>query len=302
MNRTNKDMGAPISAAPAAQFEQAAIRQAFSSMVSRYTSIESGFFYSGCVVTDNTVASTVAVAITEGYASLDGEPIYVPAQSASRDVTQVMWLAPIETAVDSVDYLDADGNPIEVEIERTLALTVGSNYPALSGIVKLDASSKEQLDTKLLGSAAKQVGDVWIRNVNLANFDLSTGLGLNGTIEQGVAFCDGRNGTIDLRGLVPAGFVTTGATTPLPAGVVTNSTLGDTFGKEQHQLTVAEMPAHSHSYTRTNLSNAGGGGSLEDGSPIILTSPSESTSIIGSGQAHDNRQPTIAVMYVQKVA
>jgi hypothetical protein len=310
MDRINKNLNTPITPAPAALFEQAAYLEAFKSIYSKYDAVlaslsRNGLKISGVVESSNTVGSTVTVQVTAGYATLNGEPIRVPAQSLERDVSEVMWLAPDEEAVDSIDYRDRQQNIVPVEIRRTLKLTKGSNFPAENTMVRIDAPTQVELDRILLGNAGKQIGDIWIRNIALSNYDTATGLGEVGTIEEGLAICDGRNGTPDMRGMVAAGFTNTGNTAPLPSGVENSTDIGDTFGKDSHVLTEAEMPEHAHD-TRYDDTDATLVGGTVLGRPFSasgqLNTGADSMGSKGGDEAHENRQPTRAVLYVQKVA
>lgn len=105
----------------------------------------------------------------------------------------------------------------------------------------------------------------------------------------------------DMRGRVGVGLDSMGG---ISADVVTNSIadiLGGIDGKENHILTIAEMPSHNHNLgykTQTDI----GGGSLtrhifEDGINVI-----DSSSIINKGGngAHNNMQPWIACNYIMR--
>ena len=64
---------------------------------------------------------------------------------------------------------------------------------------------------------------------------------------------------------------------------LTNRALGATGGAEAHQLTIPEMPAHTHTF---GTSGSGGGGISSGGQ-----SAPQNTSSVGSGNAHNNMQP-----------
>ena len=68
---------------------------------------------------------------------------------------------------------------------------------------------------------------------------------------------------------------------------LTARNLGATGGAETHQLTVGEMPAHTHTY---GTGGSGGGGRTDGGT--TNTSPTGST---GNNQAHNNMQPFLAL-------
>lgn len=62
---------------------------------------------------------------------------------------------------------------------------------------------------------------------------------------------------------------------------------GDTGGAETHQLSVNEMPAHTHTY---GTGGSGGGGRTDGG-----TTNTAPTGSAGNNQAHNNMQPFLAL-------
>jgi len=105
----------------------------------------------------------------------------------------------------------------------------------------------------------------------------------------------------DLRGLTLIGAGTGAALSGLTA-----RSLGDYLGEEQHTLTEAEMPSHTHSYTDYYhddgdydvIEDAGGAGN--DLAPPGADSHSSTTGSKGGGQAHNNMQPSAVVNYIIK--
>lgn len=88
--------------------------------------------------------------------------------------------------------------------------------------------------------------------------------------------------------------------------------LGDTYGTEEHQLTIAEMPEHRHS----GLLSSNGGevtvyGTTSGGNEEIVDisnyykngtkNSTMNTKYTGSGKPHNNIQPSIAMNYIIKV-
>lgn len=78
-------------------------------------------------------------------------------------------------------------------------------------------------------------------------------------------------------------------------GAGSSYALGDTGGAASHQLTVAELPSHTHTYTAPLLS----ADTISVGAPVPTvdaTNPAAVTSAAGSDGAHENRPPYLAVV------
>ena len=79
---------------------------------------------------------------------------------------------------------------------------------------------------------------------------------------------------------------------------LTNRSLGDSLGVETHQLTTAEMPTHGHTVP------AGVGGSGSQVAESDINGDTETHTITsndqGSGNAHQNMQPSLAANYFIK--
>jgi microcystin-dependent protein len=68
---------------------------------------------------------------------------------------------------------------------------------------------------------------------------------------------------------------------------LTARALGATGGAETHQLSIGEMPAHTH---LVGAGGSGGGGRTDGG-----VSPTRDSGSAGSNQAHNNMQPFLAL-------
>lgn len=84
--------------------------------------------------------------------------------------------------------------------------------------------------------------------------------------------------------------VTAGTATALRFGVVDGATVGATGGKQTHQLTTAQLAAHTHQYGA--LTNSGASG-VTGGTGY--TTPLAASGSTGGDQAHPNVQPTLIV-------
>lgn len=102
----------------------------------------------------------------------------------------------------------------------------------------------------------------------------------------------------DLRGRVLVGRdnmgdVSASRVTVAGSGIDANN-VGETGGSETHTLTVAEMPAHTHTYHEyTALTATAGGLSMRGGS-----SSNVNTSSTGGDGAHNNMPPVIVVNWM----
>ena len=72
----------------------------------------------------------------------------------------------------------------------------------------------------------------------------------------------------------------------------TFDTLNEEQGAEQHELSIPELPSHTHTYNRHVTSGQQNGPiSLDDSHPLQTAN----TSSVGEGVAHNNIQPSITV-------
>lgn len=115
------------------------------------------------------------------------------------------------------------------------------------------------------------------------------------TLPDGWALCNGQtsNGVVtpNLSGKFIVGYDSSDSD---------YNAIGKTGGEKKHQLTVAEMPSHSHSYTITTGNDDD---VKHDGydSVVSLNLNSTSTGSTGGNQAHENRPPYYTLAYIMKV-
>ena len=95
----------------------------------------------------------------------------------------------------------------------------------------------------------------------------------------------------DFNGRAPIG-VGTGAS-------LTARALADKVGTETHVLTTAQLPAHDHTITGRSNSTAGTLALLMRGSNNGVAA-NIATGLTGSGSAHNNMQPSLAVNFIIK--
>lgn len=103
----------------------------------------------------------------------------------------------------------------------------------------------------------------------------------------------------DFRGRVPIGLDNMGGSS---ANVVTNvaaDTLGGTLGTETHALTTPEIPSHTHTYDDQYVAGTSGGAftgpSVTNSTSTLDEQTGRVTGSTGSGTAHNNVQPSIAM-------
>src|SRR3954451_24583633 len=92
----------------------------------------------------------------------------------------------------------------------------------------------------------------------------------------------------------------------VPMHVGTN-TQGARFGEESHTVTIGELPAHNHPVMASNATatQAAPGGAVLGSSPNMYGPFSNPTTIqpatisnVGGSQAHENRQPFLALNWI----
>ena len=141
---------------------------------------------------------------------------------------------------------------------------------------------------------ASNINSGTLANARLTNSSLFvTGMimmwyGSVASIPSGWVLCDGNNSTPDLRNRFVVG-----------AGTGGNYSPGDTGGANSVTLTVAQIPAHTHTYERTDV-----GINVNDrpwpASNNDCDMTNQNTSSTGGGQSHENRPPYYALCYIMK--
>jgi len=114
------------------------------------------------------------------------------------------------------------------------------------------------------------------------------------SIPTGWQFCDGTNGTPDLRDrfVVGARQDSGGVSMTNVSGSLTK--IG---GEAKHTLTIAEMPAHSHSYNEPIFPSRYDGHS----SPLCTGTQVTNSSSVGGSQPHNILPPYYALCFIMKI-
>lgn len=121
------------------------------------------------------------------------------------------------------------------------------------------------------------------------------------SIPKGFSYCDGTNGTPDLRGRTLIG---TGLWNDYFSSV--NYSLGEMSGERVHQLSVSELPAHAISFTLYPSHGKSGmigrpGWSDGDSSKYRWEKQTVRSDVIGANQPHNNMMPYMAVHWIMKI-
>ncbi len=125
----------------------------------------------------------------------------------------------------------------------------------------------------------------------------------------GTTFGSGNGSTTfnvpDMRGRVPVGVGTgtgggsSGNGAPTGGSALTARSLADWAGEETHTLSVGEMPSHTHTVP-VNTTGTGSSSSITTSTTSFNNNTSVTTSSVGSGSAHNNIQPFLALEFIIK--
>lgn len=278
---------------------------AFRSAFGDYIALSQDFFISGAVITETPSGTSTIYAATAGHVCYKGEVMPMEAQSVTKSASQVVFIVVQDDSVDVTPVINQDGSTDQVMRYRHARLAVASVYP--TEYMAITAPRKVDLDKLRYKGRLVPMGGIVPYYGSMGNFD-ATGLGQSGTPMEGWAVCNGLNGTIDLRGMVPMGATNvpaSGAGAPY-SGVLENTDVGDLVGADQVTLAADQLPAHKHpidfpnpSYWHASggLASANGAGS-GDGTATLPTETEDNTS---AGDPVDVRQPSFALVYIQSI-
>jgi len=169
----------------------------------------------------------------------------------------------------------------------------------------ITALKHQDVEKALLDFAEAQwlVGD--IKEVDCTNQYITDNFETNGKGKNerlGWAICNGNNGTRNRTGRVSVAY---GNVTPLDSTNASQFTAMGTTGSpivggsKTHTLSILEMPAHTHTEIGPDGDSSHAGGSSGYNRPN--GKQTNDTSSAGGGVAHNNMQPYIVTLFIQKI-
>lgn len=177
--------------------------------------------------------------------------------SILKAATQVVFLAIQDVGVDVYPVPNVDGQVDHVMRERKAVLQVGVAYP--TGAFNVHQQRKSDIDMLRLKGRVVPKGGILPYFGTMVNFD-ATGRGMVGTPSDGWAVCNGLNGTVDMRGLVPFGATnvpSSGAGDPYEGVAPGAVNAGDPIGSDRVVIGANNLPEHTHPYTYMAVGDTG---------------------------------------------
>ena len=256
-----------------------------------------------------TVDGNVVLDSTSNYLHIKGALYDKDGQSGSADQvlvstgTQVDWKDTTSLTASNSQKITITESDTNTAFPITFSAAPGQSggntllsdnqftYNASSNIVTAGTFSGS--GASLTSLNASNLGSGTVANARLSDSSLFvTGMIMmyNGSsAPSGWAICNGSNGTPDLRDR----FI---------VGTGSSYSLGNTGGANSVTLTTAQMPSHTHSYVGHTYPGSGPeqnqSGGVEDRTSFNVN---KTTGSQGGGQAHENRPPYYALMFIMKL-
>jgi hypothetical protein len=175
----------------------------------------------------------------------------------------------------------------------------------VSGSLTVSGDSIVSGDSTVTGDLTVGAGSSIIGNGTIPIGGIIMWSGTIANIPTGWNLCDGSSGTPDLRSKFIVGAASDagiGVTFDANTGAVSgNYAPGNTGGEVAHQLTVAEMPSHNHSYNSPGAIPVRG-----DITQVTVASTSnttgQTTGSQGGDDYHENRPPYYALAFIMRTA
>ena len=258
-------------------------------------------------LTGLTVDGNVLLDTTSNYLSLKGALLDKDGETgANGEVlvstgSQVDWQNPNTLTASNSIKITITENDNNTDFPITFSVAAGQSggntlhsdnqftYNALSNVVTAGTFSGSGSSLTSLNASNLQSGTV--ADARLSNSSLFVQgmimMYTGSTAPSGWAICNGQNGTPDLRDR----FI---------VGAGSAYSIGNTGGQNSVTLTVNQIPAHTHTYERTDV-----GINVNDrpwpASNNDCDMTTQNTSSTGGGQSHENRPPYYALMFIVKL-
>lgn len=184
-----------------------------------------------------------------------------------------------------------------------------ATLPTTGAFITFDPFTKDRIEYSYRRKMTPR-GQVLMFAGEISTF-LASGLGR--WAMDGFAICDGRNGTIDMRGLFAVGYDERATDPGTGVWDASYRTLGATGGQKRVTLTELEMPAHRHGPAAINNGDFGlvrrastgedttnASSDITAGEPDVKTPPAPIPTA-GGGQSHENRPPYRVLIYAQRL-
>jgi len=225
-------------------------------------------------------ANNFDVDVSSGQIIIGGNIVDVAATTVSHSTSD---------PEDRIDLITANGN-------GTVSITQGSPAATAGQPVAPDIPTNEILLVLVYvrgGSTEILTGDIFNDYKTEVAESIPSGVitmwgGSIADIPDGWTLCDGTDGTPDLQDR----FV---------VGAGNQYSTDNTGGENSVQLTVDEMPSHSHNATFPLQSASGNERNGADETDFNMVDFSVNVSSTGGDQAHENRPPYYALAYIQKL-
>lgn len=248
--------------------------EVYKAIVAQYKAYNEPVIVYGGVATDG----GATVSITAGMVFLDNELMEMPAYNGVYPV----YLKQAEPVIISKLYKDQSPRPVTVQRIAEWS----TNAPGTGEYIAYDPYTSQQLKDVRRRFDTPLMKCEWYPAIpNADAFDIS---GAGKWEWKGFHFANGNDGTTDARSRVLAMYDSRDY----------QFYLGANLGAKTHTLSVAEMPAHTHGYNRPDNPGSHPGGSNGYDRPNGVMS--STTSSAGSGNAHNNMQPTLFGVWIQR--